>query len=964
MASQWAIQLGHFFRGLVCAGLSLVMACGPANAADLPGPQQVASRLASTDARLPSLLRLAVVFRHQQRYMAGETGLGPDSQAQDEAWLSALVTEFGPFHPRGPVLDSAAWPLYLQLEKRQLSTGELTSPMGASLDSYLRTAFDRDERRIAAAVIPAMLWRLEAEAMNRYDQLLAHAGADDQLATQLGDALVDWRSDPFGRGAQEVSHSDWAALSSLVLASVLASPPDHEQLERLRFGLHMQLIDPQQPELAQVRALLHLAGIIDGLHEANYLAFAEGLLAIAGEWVQSPSLEMLGLATWLDQELPMISTAYARRFAAVDPAINNAIATAFGIARAQISRQQELSGDEAEAQAQGSDAEYPGADLGLIEEMADAVAQLGLLIPDVDYYFGLPVRDSVAGSVEACTGLTPIEEEKPSGMTREMFDDCLSSLLQLAEGVAAQPALSGDASGPFGSDELKREVGVTAQQRINYSLGYLHDRFPNACELPDEPLPNPIEWSSLANVMTWLAEQFPIYFRTPENEERLRRMTAIGTRLVQTTGAQSDCFFGTGSGETDPISRSLANYQEALAEFNRGIRASIAAFRDTELAAGSDIKLERDANQSTTFRPQDEVVGPCDPEQVCEMKGPLTSQRALWGLFPDSYLVAAQSRMGSVQLCYQNMEWVDRRSEPVRPGDTNVANYFGRLQFDLKGRFVRQDRAEDVFGFRFTTPDEYHYLFAAADEAVLEDSCPMEWVGSRIVTEMKESRAGIVPNRLTYLAAPRTLPSRLLATNWDKGAEWRDWFITGLGVEALGPEVAPEIGPELNEHLQALYRAEQAAVYRGMLVGEENGRDNEGFEQLENLTLQKDLLRLLMSIFHPQALIDNDAIRSSVSGQAGLLDAAIIFRFRRDNLPLNSIGALGIERLGELRTHWRELPEMTRRGGTVEAGLVHAVMRLKALYLTQFSSQSVTRESADSMISVPAVTAEPESVVD
>ncbi len=119
-----------------------------------------------------------------------------------------------------------------------------------------------------------------------------------------------------------------------------------------------------------------------------------------------------------------------------------------------------------------------------------------------------------------------------------------------------------------------------------------------------------------------------------------------------------------------------------------------------------------------------------------------------------------------------------------------------------------------------------------------------------------------------------------------------------------------------------------------------------------------------MSIFHPQALIDNDAIRSSVSGQAGLLDAAIIFRFRRDNLPLNSIGALGIERLGELRTHWRELPEMTRRGGTVEAGLVHAVMRLKALYLTQFSSQSVTRESADSMISVPAVTAEPESVVD
>ena len=75
------------------------------------------------------------------------------------------------------------------------------------------------------------------------------------------------------------------------------------------------------------------------------------------------------------------------------------------------------------------------------------------------------------------------------------------------------------------------------------------------------------------------------------------------------------------------------------------------------------------------------------------------------------------------------MEWVQRRSERVREDDTNVANFHGHLAFDLMGRYLVNGAADEVFGFRFTSPNEHHYLFAAANEEVLQDNCPVEWIG-------------------------------------------------------------------------------------------------------------------------------------------------------------------------------------------------------------------------------------------
>jgi hypothetical protein len=391
-----------------------------------------------------------------------------------------------------------------------------------------------------------------------------------------------------------------------------------------------------------------------------------------------------------------------------------------------------------------------------------------------------------------------------------------------------------------------------------------------------------------------------------------------------------------------------------LRELNIGVKNAEVDFRTQRLNPGADVLLERDALQATSYRPDDLSIRPCDVDNVCEMSGDLSATRALIGLFPDEYLIAEQTAMGRIEICYRNMEWVQRRSELVRPDDENVANYYGYLGFDLIGRYVEDGQASEIFGFRFTSPREHHYLFAQSSDDVLNDSCPVEWIGTRVVTPLREGRKGVVPNRLTYLAASRTLPSRLLQNNWERGAEWRDWFVTGIGVSPLDTPPGPEIIPRLNQHLDSLYQAEQAEIYQRLLLP--NARNAEGddvslFEEMSQVSIEKALIRQQMSLLYPQSLVNSDPIRAAMVGDNGLLEGRSLRRFREKSVALTSVNAIALERLDDLRETWSEQPEAIRRLGSVPASLLHALGRINTLYRAVFTSRPDPLQEID--VSVP-----------
>mgnify|MGYP001824848302 CR=1 FL=1 len=300
--------------------------------------------------------------------------------------------------------------------------------------------------------------------------------------------------------------------------------------------------------------------------------------------------------------------------------------------------------------------------------------------------------------------------------------------------------------------------------------------------------------------------------------------------------------------------------------------------------------------------------------------------------------------MGEMEICYDNVQWVSRRSEPVRENDPHVANYFGRFSFDLFGRFVEEDGASNVFGFNFISDEEYHYLFGPADESVLNDRCPADRVGQRIVTPIGKKQAiRVVPDRLTYLTAARTLPSDLMERNWDRNQNWQARFAAGQRVRRFDMEPDPGFSERLDTHLAGLYKEQEAALFDEMLTP--TGRSWRGVPdslhgKLRRLTTLKTLLRACVNLFHPLFLIDSDAIRGLLEGSGALLDESMVRRARRDGVPVQTLMSGATARVQAMAIAWERRPEAVLRTGSVSTGLVHAVIRLEALYQDFFAPRA------------------------
>ena len=921
----------------------------------LPDSRQMAMALATPGLRNQALLDLAaaahVLVRTEDRAEVDSAALA-QNYLEDRAWLQMLVDRYGWVQPHSSVLDPAAWLVLGELQQHDLGDLALVFPGRTPRDVLTYQVFQRSGQRLAAATLPMLLLEIEPDAMGLWDEFLLLTGPPDSRDKAWKEVEVAWFTD---RGLpvledgspdlQTVLDNISQAMSKLVLSAVEARPPDSRELIRLRYSLLNKRQDLEGSENTTVRDQagnsLYLVSLVDGLHDGHYFEFVQGLLSITSTLLEGSvhTLDTFSLGDWLVAELPAISAQYAAEFARVDPRLNTAMASAYAVLQNTRNAERSDSGtDDA-----GSD------NTAVIDSwikdsravLADAVAQMALLIPDMGYYFDMPVRARIVEEINICVSIAASRESDGNPtMTRGQFDACLDALLQLADQETRLPELSGDMNGPFTTETLRRELTVSPWQRINYGIGYLHRRYPSTCQPPANALPNPLEWAVLATTMTWFAEHSPEYFYTPENETRLTTMRSVGEQLVLGLAEQAACLATTSTGINDPVSRSMTDYEQALRELDSGIKNAEADFRTQRLRPGSDVSLDKGALQSTGYRPDDLVIEPCDKRAVCEMSGTLSTTRALIGLFPDEYLIADQTGLGSIEICYRNLEWVQRRSELVRADDENVANYFGRLGFDLMGRFVENDQVIDIFGFRFTSPEEYHYLFAQASEEVLNDNCPVEWVGSRVVTPLREDRGGLVPDRLTYLAASRKLPSRLLQNNWDQGAEWRDWFVTGIGVSSLEVPSPREITTRLNQHLQTLYQAEQTDVYQRVLLS--NARNSEGddvslFAEMSQVSISKALIRMQMILFYPQSLVNSDSIRMAIAGDDGLLDGRILRRFQGDNIAPTSANDIARMRLDKLRVAWSKQTETVRRQGSIPASLMHALTRINIVYRQFFT---------------------------
>lgn len=940
----------------------------------VPGTRQLAAALSDPGSRVDTLMTMAAVLNLADygRYARlDQVAAYTDRFRAERAWLDELADRYGTVPFRSSLLDPPAWLLLVELDQYDLSPGPAVSPFGPGTRGLLGNLFDRSNAVKAATVMPEVLSRLEVRSTVIWEDLLDAASGNVGLAAVLSALDEEWFEPwdaaeppaPVGRERQEPVEEALALLRGGALMAQRAGPPDELDLKRARFGLLNAMPRLSWQESDDAVYLLKLADAVEGLYRGQYLAFAEallwvsaGLLAsevphiIEAEEASEPEpfpeppvivLELLPGETAppppvepyrspvpgaLAELLPALGSAFTRELDRVDPRLNEMLAVAFDA-----------------VQYIDSGLGDPDQLASLRYAIADSVAQLVLLIPDMDYYYSQPVRLDIANKINIC--VSRASRRNPGGspaLERDEFDDCLNDFVVMASTLVDSAELAGDLDGPFAIEQLQRELVLPPWQRINYVVGYLFERYETGCSAPAEALPNPLEWSSLVAVITWFARQSPVHFRQPENEALVSGLRQQGLDLLEQLSRQVDCISGAGAGVNDPVARGLSDYANALDALVAHMREEELAFRVDRLQAGADVVLNGGAGQRTAYRPEGLVIEPCDPENVCEMTSELAASPELLALFPDPYLLADQSGMGSIGICYDNVQWVDRRSEPVREDDPHVANYHGRLSFELLGVYTEDGEETDtVFGFDFMSPDEYHYLFGPASAEVLDDRCPTEWVGTKIVTPLgNRTPIRVVPDRLTYLAGARTRPTEVMLKNWERNQSWRSALVEGRLGQARPLEPDDGFEARLERHLQSLYQAQRSAVYNALLNPPPRswrGDDTSLHSQLNELSVHKKLVQAHLNLFYPLALLDSGEIRGLLEGREAMLDKEVLLRMRREGVSVSEVSERGRARLGSLAAAWARQPEAVRRSGSAAVSLVHAIVRLEALYRDFFA---------------------------
>ncbi len=526
-------------------------------------------------------------------------------------------------------------------------------------------------------------------------------------------------------------------------------------------------------------------------------------------------------------------------------------------------------------------------------ELAEISAALGLDSYSLDEYLNAEIRQRYVIESAACIDLSLTQPfYPPVALEERQFLRCVDALIDWGVRDATLAELSGSRDGPFELVNLQRELGLHAWQRFNYWLGWMASQSDAAC-FPETALPNPLEWALAARTVRWFADRWPAYAAGGQFKQKLDQMIQMGQaiNLVRTNAGSCQS-----SGETaalTPLQQALVNYSREKVSLADSLASAQQRFRMENLALGADIDLNQGIEQESHFAPAETMIGPCSQRTACGASVTLEASKALFDLFPDQFLLAHQLGLGDVSICYDNVRWFDRRAEAPPVRIKAMASYFGKLSFDLVGKYSGYGRP--VFRMGLAGQQEVEYLFGANTEEVLNDDCPVERLNKQVTAELPERIINLVPRRLTFLTAGRTAPETLLAAHWSEGEQWRDKFVTQVGVEIMERNDPSFLRTELEEALLSKRGSFRNQMYRAMLQRLspiETSPNADVTAAMDALVVYRGGLQALGKILGGRDLANDPELRQLLYGQSGLFGRDMLVRRQSENLSIASLLAL------------------------------------------------------------------------
>ncbi|WP_147306666.1 MULTISPECIES: hypothetical protein [unclassified Wenzhouxiangella] len=558
-------------------------------------------------------------------------------------------------------------------------------------------------------------------------------------------------------------------------------------------------------------------------------------------------------------------------------------------------------------------------------ELADTYARLALFAPDLAFYLDQPVRERVRRVIANCNPDPLLVGPLP----REVFERCARNLEEMLTSELVSEELVGEAQGPFAAEFLRREFGLVSWQRAAYLDGHFNWLLEAQCQPPGWV--NVLEWSLLVDHLVRWVSQRPVFFTGGAWRDTVDGLAGQMRQQATANVEWIDCITGRGGRRRDPVIRLLTRHRAALGEVDRLISEARADFYEANTRPGADIDLDGTADQVTAYRPQGLTIGPCPEANTCGARVELPASRAVLGLFPNAFLLADQVGMGELRLCYDQVRWVERAMEPARRRASRVANYFGRLSFDLVGTFRSDEKDRTVFRYRLTDSETSHYLFAAESESILAQDCPVEQVGKAVASELPQGHPGLVPNRLTYFASTPTTPETKLLANWNQGAEWRDWFVTVRRVTEIETADPADMEVAVQARLAELRAQRERQLLAPLINPPQAGDESQLALAMARVVDTAALLRRVLELHYPRIIRQHAPVRAMLAGTQGLITRDRVRRLRDDGVVASRIPGLGLDRAERLRRAWMNLPESLREQGQRAPEIDYGLERLARL---------------------------------
>ncbi len=706
----------------------------------------------------------------------------------------------------------------------------------------------------------------------------------DKLALPLDAPLAQWLELTDQAGLELKALETLPADAALSLLARQAQLLQSEELLVERAGAPDLLLAPyllyrgnDQP-MALNFAMVSLARALADVERGGFAELVEVFTGVVGMGLIEPSTLVDQPLTDSLEILRSIDPLLLAQMSQVDPALSDTYL-----------RLRQLLGDALQREP---------ADRGrFLGELASLRAAADRHTSDLEGYLQQPVRGRVSEDLDICLDLSRFRGQYPmEPITIEQYSSCLSGFVSWGLEFSRSAELSGRSSGPFEVGNLSRELALNPWQRINYWVGYVDSRYQANCGPFDETLVNPLEWSLAANAYAWFSERWPAYVNSQEQQAEIARLMSRGESVLENLRRMDQCRRFSDSPGRSALRVVMESYAQALDLAVAEMGAQSEQFRDQRLEPGADLRLDGNAEQTTNYRPESLRVLPCNGVAQCGMDQELLPSRALLGLLPQTFLLADQARVGQLSACYGNVQWIERRGEPTRVGNAAMARYSGRLSFDLTISF--STLREPVRQMRLTSQDEYEYLFGANSPEVLNNPCPIDLVGTQVVSQLPSKGVRLVPSRLTFMTAGRADPSQIFASQWAQGNEWRDRFVTGEGVELLSEQSAEPLIEPVNNRLNALYQQWNDVVYVSLLDADSGTELGKSMSDVER---EKRLLISLTRLLEPFQTIREPANRAALFGPSGLFDRARANELSRQSVPVNQIPTLALGLLEDAR---------------------------------------------------------------